>query len=240
MIEIIPAIDVIEGKCVRLSQGNYQAKKTYFDSPLEVALRFEDAGLKRMHLVDLDGAKAGRVINYNVLEKIASKTSLSVDFGGGLRAENDLKIAFECGAKQVNLGSVAVKEKNRCKEWVKTYGPEKIILSADVKDERVHVAGWEEDSKIYLFDLLHEYREQGIVYVTCTDISCDGMLTGPSVELYKKIQGEVEGIKLIASGGVKDMADVEALMSLGVYGVIIGKAIYEGHISLGDLSSYVK
>lgn len=236
MIQIIPAIDIIEGKCVRLTQGKYESKKTYHDNPLEVAQRFADVGLKRLHLVDLDGAKEGRVINYKILEKITNKTSLNVDFGGGIRTDKDLEIAFECGACQVNVGSLAVKEKERCKSWIKQHGAEKIILSADVKNERVCVSGWHEESKLFLLDFLNEYREAGIQYVACTDINSDGTLQGPAFELYKKVQGEIEGLKLIASGGVKNLTDVEKLIEAGLYGVIIGKAIYEGHIKIEELA----
>ena len=240
MIELLPAIDLIDGKCVRLTQGDYSQKKSYFDDPLEAAKQFEAAGLRRLHLVDLDGAKQGRVINYKILEKIAVKTSLKIDFGGGIRSTKDLEIAFECGATQITAGSVAVKKKDETISWINKYGAEKIILGADVKNEKLATEGWQEESKVYIFDFLNEYKEKGIKYVICTDISKDGMLEGPGIELYKKIMGEIEGLKLIASGGVKDLADIEKLQELGVYGVIIGKALYEGKIKLNELRVFCR
>jgi len=239
MIEIIPAIDIIEGKCVRLTKGDFETKKTYFDKPLEVAFRFEDHGLRRLHLVDLDGAKEGRIINYKVLEQIAGKTKLHIDFGGGIRSTKDAEIAFECGAKQITAGSIAVKAKDEVVEWLKKYGREKIIIGADVKNEHIAVSGWQEESKIYIYDFLNEFKEAGAKYSICTDVEKDGMLEGPSYDLYKKVMDEVEDIRLIASGGVKTLADVEKLQSCGLYGVIIGKAIYEGHIKLSDLQVFI-
>lgn len=239
MIEIIPAIDLIDGKCVRLTQGDYATRKTYHEDPLDVARRFEDAGLKRLHLVDLDGAKAGRVVNYKVLERLAAKTSLKIDFGGGIRSDKDLEIAFDCGALQITAGSIAVKQKDTVCGWLEKYGPEKIIIGADVRDEKVAIHGWQESSDLYVFDFLCGYREKQAVYTVCTDVSKDGMLAGPAFELYNKIMSEVEGIRIIASGGVSCISDVEKLQDQGVYAVIIGKAIYEGKILISDLSGFV-
>lgn len=239
MIEIIPAIDIIEGKCVRLTQGDYNTKKAYSDDPLEVAMRFEGAGIRRLHLVDLDGAKKGQLVNYKVLEKITGKTGLSVDFGGGIRSDKDLEIAFECGAKQITAGSIAVKEKEKVFSWFSKFGPEAIILGADVKDHKLATHGWQEKSDIDVYEFLNEYKEKSAKYVICTDISKDGMLNGPGFDLYKKIADEVDGLKIIASGGVSCIEDVEELQSQGLYGVIIGKAIYEGKISLADLRNFL-
>ncbi|MCO6429356.1 MAG: 1-(5-phosphoribosyl)-5-[(5-phosphoribosylamino)methylideneamino]imidazole-4-carboxamide isomerase [Deltaproteobacteria bacterium] len=239
MIDIIPAIDVIEGKCVRLTQGEFSTKKTYSNDPLDMALRFEDAELKRLHLVDLDGARQGRVINYKVLEKISNRTKLKIDFGGGVRSDKDMQIAFECGAEQVNVGSIAVEQRELMLAWLSKHGAEKIILGADVRNEKVSVSGWTSDKEIFLIDYLHGYKEHGIKYVVCTDISKDGALQGPAHELYRKVLGEVEGIKLIASGGVTTLEDVEKLEEAGLHGVIIGKAIYEGTIELGKLKRFL-
>ncbi len=239
MIQIIPAIDIIEGKCVRLTQGDYSTKKSYYDDPLEIAMEFEDAGLKRLHLVDLDGAIKGQIVNYKVLERIAHKTSLQIDFGGGLRSTKDLEIAFECGAKQITAGSIAVNHKDTVISWLEKYGAESIILGADVKNNKIAMHGWQEESKIFIFDFLNEYKEKGVKYVICTDVSKDGMLAGPGYDLYKEINDEVEGLKLIASGGVSDIHDVEKLQNQGLYGVIIGKAIYENKIKLSDLTKFI-
>jgi phosphoribosylformimino-5-aminoimidazole carboxamide ribotide isomerase len=232
---IIPAIDIIEGKCVRLTQGDYAQKKIYNENPLEVAKEFEDAGLQRLHLVDLDGAKAGHIVNYKVLEKIASKTNLHIDFGGGLKSDRDLKIAFECGARQVTGGTIAVKNKDIFLNWIKNFGPEKIILGADVKDEKIAVSGWTETSDIWLKDFLQDFVNQGIIYCICTDISKDGLLRGPSDALYASVLEDFKDLKLIASGGVSNMQDLESLKEIGCFGAIVGKAIYEGNIKLKDL-----
>ena len=239
MIQIIPAIDIIEGKCVRLTQGDFNTKKTYYDDPLEVALRFEAHGLKRLHLVDLDGAKKGEVINYKVIEKIASKTDFFIDFGGGIRSEKDIQIALECGARQITLGSIAVREKEKSFEWLMTYGADTLILGADVKQEKIALHGWQEQSEVYIYDFLNEYRSRGFHYVICTDIAKDGMLQGPAFELYHRIVSEVEGIKLIASGGVCSLHDIDKLQEQGLYAVIIGKALYEGQIKLNDLEKFL-
>jgi phosphoribosylformimino-5-aminoimidazole carboxamide ribotide isomerase len=235
-MRIIPAIDIIEGKAVRLSQGDYSKKTIYNTDPLEVAKSFEGVGLKYLHLVDLDGAKAGEIINWKVLEKIAANTSLEVDFGGGVKTNEAARIAFECGARQITGGSIAVKDPATFEGWLTAYGSDKIILGADCKDEKIATLGWTETSDLWAVEFIQNYREKGIEYVICTDISKDGMLEGPSFELYKRILGEVEGIKLIASGGVSSMKDLEQLAELGMEGAIVGKAIYENKVKLGDLA----
>lgn len=235
---IIPAIDIIEGKCVRLTQGDYAQKKIYNENPLEIAKQFEDAGLKRLHLVDLDGAKAGHIVNYKVLETLSSKTNLHIDFGGGLKSDDDLTIAFECGAQQVTGGTIAVKNRETFLNWVNTFGAEKIILGADVKDEKIAVGGWIETSDIWLKDFLQDYVNQGIKYCICTDISKDGLLRGSSNELYERLLSDFKDLQLIASGGVTDMSDLEKLKEIGCFGAIIGKAIYEGRISLKELEKF--
>ncbi|MFZ5552440.1 MAG: 1-(5-phosphoribosyl)-5-[(5-phosphoribosylamino)methylideneamino]imidazole-4-carboxamide isomerase [Bacteroidota bacterium] len=236
---LVPAIDVIDGKCVRLTKGDYASKKIYNEDPVEVAMQFQDAGLKNLHLVDLDGAKAGKIINWKTLEKISSRTQLHIDFGGGLKSDNDLRIAFECGAKQITGGSIAVKDRATFGKWITQYGPEKIILGADVNNEKIAVSGWTETSDEFIYDFIREYREKGIEYVICTDIAKDGMLQGPSVDLYKKIMEEIPGIKLIASGGVTSLNDLEQLAGINCHGVIIGKAIYEGKIQLSQLVNFL-
>ena len=235
---IIPAIDIIDGKCVRLTQGDYAQKKIYNENPLEIAKQFEDAGLQRLHLVDLDGAKAGRIINYKVLETLSSKTNLHIDFGGGLKSDDDLKVAFECGAQQVTGGTIAVKNRETFLNWIHTFGAEKINLGADVKDEKIAVGGWIETSDIWLNDFLQDYVNQGIKYCICTDISKDGLLRGASNELYERLLNDFKDLQLIASGGVTDMSDLEKLKEIGCFGAIIGKAIYEGRISLKELEKF--
>lgn len=231
----IPAIDIIDGKCVRLTQGDYAQKKVYNENPLEVARSFEEAGIRYLHLVDLDGAKAGKVTNWEVVRNITSNTSLNVDFGGGIKTDQEIADLFACGVKQVNLGSIAVKEPDKVKQWITKFGADKIILSADVKDEMVAISGWMEDSRLNVFDFIRSYVQQGIRYVTCTDISTDGMLSGPNTALYKKILKTFPGLKLIASGGVGTLEDLTILKETGVEGVIVGKAIYEGKVTLQDL-----
>ncbi len=238
MIQIIPAIDLIEGKCVRLTQGDYGQKKIYNENPLEVAQQFEDAGLKRLHLVDLDGAKAKKVVNWKVLEKIAAKTSLHVDFGGGVQSDDDLKIVFECGAKQVTGGSIAVKQPDLFEHWLKTYGGDKIILGADAKNEKIAVSGWEEGTAIWVYDFVEEYVAKGAKYAISTDVAKDGLLQGPSFDLYKNLQDKCPELNIIASGGIAGIEDVEKLAEMNIYGVIIGKAIYENRISLGELQRF--
>jgi len=235
MIEIIPAVDIIEGKCVRLSQGDYNTKKIYNEDPLEVAKSFEDYGIKRLHVVDLDGARQGRIINYNILERIATRTNLVVDFGGGLKQSKDLDIAFECGASMVTGGSIAIKSPETFEGWIAKYGSEKIILGADAKDGKIAISGWEEKTDEELIPFINSYKNKGITKVICTDISRDGMLEGAAVELYKEIIAAVDDIYLIASGGVSSIDDIESLADAGVPSVIFGKAIYEGRIALKDL-----
>lgn len=239
MIQIIPAIDMIDGKCVRLTQGDYDQKKIYNENPLEVAKEFEDAGLKRLHLVDLDGAKEKKVVNWKILEKIASQTSLLVDFGGGVQSDEDLRIVFESGAKQVTGGSIAVKNRDLFESWLETYGSEKIILGADAKNEKIAVSGWEEGTQLWVYDFVEEYVEKGIRYTISTDVAKDGLLQGPSFDLYKNLQDKCPELNIIASGGVSGIEDVEKLAEMNIYGVIIGKAIYENRITLKDLQRFL-
>lgn len=239
MIDIIPAIDLIDGKCVRLSQGDYDQKTIYNENPLEVAKEFENHGIKRLHLVDLDGAKAGRIINHKVLETISSKTNLIIDFGGGLKTTDDLNIAFNSGARMVTGGSIAVKNPQEFEGWIKKYGADKIILGSDAKDGKIAVSGWLETSKLDLFDFLKDYISKGITKTICTDISKDGMLQGPSLELYKDIMAQFPELYLVASGGVSCLDDIIALEENKIPAVIFGKAIYEGRIKLKDLEKFV-
>lgn len=238
-MQIIPAIDLIGGKCVRLSQGDYSSKKEYHDDPLEMAKRFEDAGIQRLHLVDLDGAKAKKIINGEILKRISQGTSLKVDFGGGIQADEEIEKAFALGAKQVTGGSIAVKNPDLFKSWIKTYGSEKIILGADAKNRKIAVGGWEETTSVDLIPFIQSYVELGIQYVICTDVAKDGLLQGPSLDLYKEILQEIPGLKLIASGGVSSVQDLEELEKIGVYGTIVGKAYYEGRVTLEELASFV-
>jgi phosphoribosylformimino-5-aminoimidazole carboxamide ribotide isomerase len=235
MLTIIPAIDLIDGKCVRLSKGDYAQKKIYNEDPLEVALKFLDSGLKRLHLVDLDGAKANHVINWKVLEKIASKTSLTIDYGGGIKTDKDIQIVFESGAEIATIGSVAVKNRELFFGWLIKYGAEKIILGADVNFNKIAVAGWLETTELDIFQFLEDYLNQGVKHVLCTDISKDGMLEGTSMPLYKDIMSRFDNINLIASGGVTHIDELYQLDEIGVSGAIIGKAIYEGKITLSEL-----
>ena len=240
MIEIIPAIDIIEGKCVRLSQGDYNQTTVYNTNPLEVAKSFEDVGIKRLHLVDLDGAKAQHIVNWKVLDAIASKTNLVIDFGGGLKSDNDLRIAFENGAQMITGGSIAVKDRETFIRWIEKYGADKIILGADVKDNKIAVSGWKEDSGMEIIDFVKGYFEIGISKVISTDISKDGMLEGPSFELYENLQAEFPRLYVIASGGVSSMDDIYKLNEQNVPAVITGKAIYEGKISLQEINQLNK
>jgi phosphoribosylformimino-5-aminoimidazole carboxamide ribotide isomerase len=235
-MKIIPAIDLMDGKCVRLTKGDFSTKKEYSSDPLDMAMRFADAGLSYLHLVDLDGARTGQLVNYKTLEKIASKTMLEIDFGGGIKTDESIRIAFESGAKKVTLGSIAVNNREKVAEWLEIYGSEKLILGADVKGEKIAISGWTETGDEYVFDFVREYLEKGLKTVISTDVEKDGMLEGPSFELYKKLLGEIENLQLIASGGIRDMDDLEKLKTLGMHGAIIGKAIYEGRIDLKDLS----
>jgi phosphoribosylformimino-5-aminoimidazole carboxamide ribotide isomerase len=237
-VRIIPAIDVIDGKCVRLSKGDFSTQKTYNQHPLEVAKAYEAHGVEHLHLVDLDGAKSKHIVNHKVLETIATKTNLKIDFGGGLKTDEDLKIAFESGAQQVTGGSIAVKHPEVFGQWISTYGAEKIILGADVKGEYIATDGWLETSDQSLFDFLAHYQAKGIQYTICTDISKDGMLQGPSFNLYQKILSETQ-VKLIASGGISQFDELPRLAEMGCDGTIIGKAIYENRISLKELEQFI-
>lgn len=238
-MRIIPAIDIIDGKCVRLSKGDYDTKIIYNENPLEVAKSFEAHGIEYLHLVDLDGAKSSKIVNYKILEQIASQTSLKIDFGGGLKSDDDLRIAFESGANQITGGSIAVKNRAIFEKWISEYGSEKIILGADAKDEKIAVSGWLEESNEDLVPFIQDYQSKGIQYVICTDIAKDGMLQGPSFDLYSKILAKAKGIKLIASGGISTFDELPKLAELGCEGTIIGKAIYEGRISLKQLEDFI-
>ena len=238
-MRIIPAIDIIEGKCVRLSKGDYDTKIIYNENPLEVAKSFEAHGIEYLHLVDLDGAKSSKIVNYKILEQIANQTSLKIDFGGGLKSDDDLRIAFESGANQITGGSIAVKNRAIFEKWISEYGSEKIILGADAKDEKIAVSGWLQEPNEDLVPFIKDYQSKGIQYVICTDIAKDGMLQGPSFDLYSKILAEAEGIKLIASGGISTFDELPKLAELGCEGTIIGKAIYEGRITLKQLENYI-
>jgi phosphoribosylformimino-5-aminoimidazole carboxamide ribotide isomerase len=239
VIEIIPAIDLIDGKCVRLSQGDYAQKTIYNENPLEVAKMFADAGIRRLHLVDLDGAKAQHIVNHKVLETITSGTDLIVDFGGGLKTDDDLRIAFECGANMITGGSIAVKNSDVFSSWISRFGGEKIILGADVKNEKIAVGGWLETTELDLMPFIQKFMSQGVSKVICTDISKDGMLQGSAIELYKKMLVEKPDMYLIASGGVSSIRDIELLMEANIPAVITGKAIYEGRIKLNELSRFL-
>ena len=239
MIELIPAIDIIDGKCVRLSKGDYNSKKVYGENPAELAKEFEAHGIKRLHVVDLDGAASHHIVNYRVLEQITSSTSLIVDFGGGVKSDDDLRIAFESGAQMVTGGSNAVKNPELFSSWLAKYGSERIILGADVKNRMIAVSGWMESSNCELFPFLGEYIAKGINKVICTDIDCDGMLQGPSIQLYKEILQQYPDLYLIASGGVSSMDDIYALQEAEVPAVIFGKALYEGRISLKELEKLI-
>jgi phosphoribosylformimino-5-aminoimidazole carboxamide ribotide isomerase len=238
-IEIIPAIDLIDGKCVRLSQGDYNQKTVYNENPLEVAKMFEAAGITRLHLVDLDGAKAKHIVNHKVLETIATKTNLTIDFGGGLKTDKDLEIAFNSGAKMVTGGSVAVKERETFLSWLEKFGSEKIILGADAKNGNIAVGGWIETTELPVIEFISGFYKMGISKVISTDISRDGMLSGPAFELYQNIMNTLPGIEIIASGGIATMGDILKLDEMGVPGVITGKAIYENRISLKEIEEFI-
>lgn len=238
MIEIIPAIDLINGKCVRLSQGDYTKKTIYNDNPVEMALQFQDAGIRRLHLVDLDGAKSGEIKNLKVLEKIALNTSLTIDFGGGVKSENDFRSILNAGAKYVTIGSVAVKQPHIFEEWLIDFGADKILLGTDVNDHKLAVSAWQETTEVDIFEFLKEKTKQGIKKVFSTDISKDGMLKGPAVKLYQNLHNQFPEIELIASGGISCIDDVYEVGKVGCSGVIIGKALYEGQIRLDELVSF--
>lgn len=238
-MHIIPAIDLIDGKCVRLTQGDYAQKKIYNEDPLEVAQNFEGAGLTRLHLVDLDGAKAGHIINYRVLEKLATRTQLHIDFGGGLQSEADLRIAFECGAQQITGGTIAVKAPELFSTWLQTHGSERIILGADFKNGNIAVSGWQEETTQSLQPFIKQWLEQGVRYAICTDVSKDGLLQGSAVETYQELVETFADLKLIASGGASSVAELEKLQATGCFGAIVGKAFYEGSILLKDLQPFL-
>lgn len=238
-MRIIPAIDIIEGKCVRLSKGDYSTKKIYNENPLEVAKNFEAHGIRHLHLVDLDGAKSKHIVNHKILEEIATQTGLKVDFGGGLKTDDDLRIAFESGASQITGGSIAVKNPETFKSWLQKFGSDKIILGADAHHRKVAISGWLEESEEEVVEFIKKYEEQGVSYVICTDISKDGMLEGPSFDLYEEILATTENYKLIASGGISTYDELPRLAQMGCEGTIIGKAIYENRISLKQLENFI-
>lgn len=238
MIRIIPAIDIIDGKCVRLTKGDYNQKKIYNEDPLEVAKEFEDNGIKYLHLVDLDGAKSAGIVNWKVLEKIASNTSLSIDFGGGIKADEDINIAFENGAAQINVGSTAVKNRPLFIKWLLKYGSDKVILSADAKNEKIAIGGWQDATDTDIYDFIGSFQNVGLQYLVSTDIDKDGMLQGASLDLYKKILEKYPEMKVVASGGITELSEIDPLVEIGADGVIIGKAIYENRITLKDLRKY--
>jgi phosphoribosylformimino-5-aminoimidazole carboxamide ribotide isomerase len=237
-MQIIPAIDIIEGKCVRLTEGDYTQKKIYNEDPLEVAKQFEGVGLMRLHLVDLDGAKAGKVINWKVLEKIANKTSLVIDFGGGIKTEATLKTVLDTGATYATIGSLAVKQRVTFEEWIERFGANIFMLGADVHSEKIAVGGWLEKTEIDVYDFIESYMQKGVTQIFCTDIQKDGKLEGPSIELYQKILELYPSLQLIASGGVSQLKDLEELRTIGCSAAIVGKAIYENKISLLELSTF--
>ena len=239
MIRIIPAIDIIDGKCVRLSEGDFDRKKVYDQDPVNVAQRFEEAGVSHLHLVDLDGARQKKIVNWTVLENIASKTDLQIDFGGGVQSDQDLRTAFDCGAQQITAGSLAVKEESVVLQWLEEYGSEKIILGADSKEGKIAVSGWTEVTNLDLYRFLSKYVDRGIRYAICTDVTKDGLLQGTNLNMYRAIKQKLPHLFLIASGGVTQIDEIESLDRIGVNGVIIGKALYEGQIELSQLKDYL-
>lgn len=238
-MEIIPAIDIIDGKCVRLTQGDYAQKKVYNENPLDVAKSFEDIGVRRLHLVDLDGAKKGEVVNLKVLERIAASTGLTIDFGGGIKKEEDIRNVFNAGASIATIGSIAVKNKELFFQWVQRYGAEKILLGADVKEDKIAIGGWLETTNVTIYEFINQNLEKGITTIFCTDISKDGLLQGPSTTLYKKIKDTFPSLHLIASGGVATVEDLDKLKEVPCSGAIVGKAIYEGRITMKQLMRYI-
>jgi phosphoribosylformimino-5-aminoimidazole carboxamide ribotide isomerase len=239
MIEIIPAIDIIDGKCVRLSQGDYQTKKIYSESPVDVAKEFETNGIQRLHMVDLDGAKQGKIINLKTLEAVASATNLKIDFGGGIKKTEDVQSVLNAGATFFNIGSIAVNQPEIVEEWITGFGADKILLGADVKDGIIMINGWQQAADINIINYISAYINKGIENIFCTDVSKDGLLQGASVELYKKILEAFPGLNLVASGGVSSIQDVEELDAIGCSGVIVGKALYEGRIQLQELKKFL-
>ncbi len=238
-MRIIPAIDIINGQCVRLTKGDYNTKKVYNENPVEVAKAFEDAGIQYLHVVDLDGAKASHIVNYKVLEAIATKTNLKIDFGGGLKSDEDLKIAFNSGANQITGGSIAVKNPEVFNNWISKFGSDKIILGADCNNEKIAISGWQEESELEVIPFINRYQSKGVSYVICTDISKDGMIEGPSFDLYNRILNKVQDIRLIASGGISKYDELPLLRDMGCEGVIVGKAIYEKRISLKEIEQFI-
>jgi phosphoribosylformimino-5-aminoimidazole carboxamide ribotide isomerase len=234
-MDIIPAIDIINGKCVRLTQGDFNQQKQYNENPLEVAQQFESAGLKRLHLVDLDGARQKKIVNHKVLENIAKNTKLKIDFGGGVQSDDDIKLAFESGAAQVTGGSIAIRQPALFEKWLQQYGEERIILGADVKEGKIAISGWQETSNVTITSFIENYLRKGVKYVICTDVSKDGMLAGASMELYKQLRQKLPQAHLIASGGVSSLQDLIDLKNIGMKGAIVGKAIYENKINLDEL-----
>ncbi len=235
MIEIIPAIDLMDGKCVRLTQGDFERRRTYADDPVDVAKTFEDAGLTRLHIVDLDGAKSGIPANLHVLERVANATKMRIDYGGGIKTDDDIKWVFEAGAELVNIGSIAVKEPEQFFDWIAVYGSDSILLGADVRDGMLAINGWQTETDFEIISFLRKYYSRGVEQAFVTDISKDGALQGPAVELYREIISEVPDLKLIASGGVSSLDDIDQLENIGCTCVIVGKAIYEGRVTLGEL-----
>lgn len=238
-MEIIPAIDLIDGKCVRLTQGDYAQKTIYEENPLKQAKAFEEMGFKSLHLVDLDGAKAGNPQNSSILEKITSQTNLSIDFGGGLKTEKDLEQVWNAGAKMATIGSIAVKKPNLVKEWMQKFAPDKILLAADVKDEKIALNAWQDSSELSIFDFIEDYLQVGLTQFFCTDVSKDGLLQGVNLELYQKLRDRFPNTNIIASGGVASIKDVEELQKIGIDAVIVGKALYEGKISKEEMKGFL-
>lgn len=237
-MKIIPAIDIMDGKCVRLTQGNFKKKKIYSEDPLEVALQFQNADLEYLHLIDLDGAKEGEVVNWDVIYELQEKTALQIDFGGGVKSDEDVEKLMQLDIYQINIGSIAIREPEKFKRWLDEYGANNFILSADVKNEHIMINGWLEPTELRLFELVEDYMNSGLEYLTCTDISTDGMLEGPNFELYEKLKQRFPTLKITASGGISSLDDLRRLKSIGVYGAIIGKALYEHKIELADLKPF--
>lgn len=239
MIELIPAIDIIDGKCVRLVQGQYQQKKIYAEQPLQVARQLEGLGIRRLHLVDLDGAKAGKVVNLDILRSIAENTALIIDFGGGIKSDEDIESIFDAGADMITAGSIAVRDRAKVEKWLLQYGPEKIILGADTRDGKISINAWQEDTKIEIYDFVQGYLDLGIIRLICTDIARDGMLGGTALDMYKALKEKFPTLEIIASGGVSGMADIRELDKAGIDGVIFGKAFYEGNITSQEIMDFL-
>jgi phosphoribosylformimino-5-aminoimidazole carboxamide ribotide isomerase len=238
MIELIPAIDIIDGKCVRLVQGQYQQKKTYSDQPLQVARHFAGLGVRRLHLVDLDGAKAGKLVNLDILKSIAEDTPLVIDFGGGIKSDEDIQSVFDAGADMITAGSIAVRDRVKVEKWLAEYGPEKIILGADTRDGKISINAWQEDTSLEIIDFVQGYVDLGITRLICTDIARDGMLGGTALDLYKALKDRFPSLEIIASGGVSGMEDIRELDQAGIDGVIFGKAFYEGNITSQEIIEF--